>query len=214
MSTDVKFRTSSFLLAGCLSVFASNAHAEPRDHRDHRGFDPRESRAYAPPGSVAPRLPRDTVELRHGGGRYRYHSGSWYAPRGPRWVVVAPPFGIFVPMLPGVYSTLWWGGVPYYYANDVYYVWRENRHAYEVVPPPEGPADAIAASDPIIYPREGQDDARQAEDRYQCHRWASDQTHFDPTKPGGGVSQDGGVARSDYLRAISACLEGRGYSVK
>jgi hypothetical protein len=111
-------------------------------------------------------------------------------------------------------ATLWWGGVPYYYANDVYYLWRENRHAYEVVPPPEGSPEVAPSPDVIAYPREGQDDERQAEDRYQCHRWASEQTHFDPTKPGGGVGQHAPAVREDYLRALSACLEGRGYTVK
>ena len=210
----MKHLSVACLLVACLSALALPSHAEPREHRDHHGYDHRESRPYMPQGAVVPRLPREAYEVRHGGGRYWYHSGSWYAPRGMRWAVVAPPFGLFVPMLPGAYSTVWWGGVPYYYANDVYYVWRENRNAYEVVPPPEGSADTVASTDLMVYPREGQDDARQAEDRYQCHRWASDQTHFDPTKPGGGVSQDGVAARSNYLRAISACLEGRGYSVK
>jgi hypothetical protein len=132
-------------------------------------------------------------------------------------MVVAPPFGVFVPVLPGYYTTLWLGGVPYYYANDVYYQWRPDRSAYEVVPPPEGGADAGAAApsqDIYVYPRDGQSEAQQSEDRYQCHRWASDQTHYDPTRPGGGVVGEPGPRRAEYLQAMSACLEGRGYTVK
>lgn len=35
-----------------------------------------------------------------------------------------------------------------------------------------------------IYPNNGQDQAQQDQDRYQCHAWAVDQTGFDPTTAG------------------------------
>jgi hypothetical protein len=182
------------------------------DHHD--GFAPHGG--FVARGSEVRVLPRGGYEVRHPSGRYWYHGGNWYASHGPRWVVVAPPFGVYVPFLPGFYSTLWFGGVPYYYANDVYYLWRSERNAYEVVPPPEGAAESTvqAPLDLYIYPRNGQSEAQQSEDRYQCHRWAAEQTHFDPTQPGGGASGAGPAARSDYFRAMSACLEGRGYTVK
>lgn len=42
-----------------------------------------------------------------------------------------------------------------------------------------------------------------------------DATSVDSTKVSGGVSVDEARAKRDgYLRAMSACLEGRGYSVK
>jgi hypothetical protein len=131
-------------------------------------------------------------------------------------MVVAPPFGVFVPMLPGFYTTLWIGGLPYYYANDVYYVWRAERSAYEVVPPPDGAAGApdSAPTELYIYPRNGQTEAQQSEDRYQCHRWAVQQTHFDPSQSGGGGQVDPVSGRAGYVRAMGACLEGRGYTVK
>lgn len=167
-------------------------------------------------GSEVRSLPRGGYEVRHATGRYWYHGGNWYAPHGPRWIVVAPPFGVFVPILPGFYSTLWFGGIPYYYANDVYYQWRAEQNAYEVVPPPEGATEATAGAplDVYVYPRNGQSDAQQSEDRYQCHRWATEQTHFDPSQAGGGASGGSSNGRSDYFRAMSACLEGRGYTVK
>jgi hypothetical protein len=168
-------------------------------------------------GSYVHSLPRGAYSVGYRDRHYWYHGGVWYAPWGPRWMVVAPPFGVFVPVLPGFYTTLWFGGVPYYYANDVYYQWRPERSAYEVVPPPPSGAEAGAAApsqDIYMYPRDGQSEAQQSEDRYQCHRWASEQTHYDPTRPGGGVSGDPSARRAEYLRAMGACLEGRGYTVK
>ncbi|MDE2250193.1 MAG: hypothetical protein KGL25_02140 [Gammaproteobacteria bacterium] len=64
------------------------------------------------------------------------------------------------------------------------------------------------------YPKNGQNREQQATDRYECHRWASDQSGFDPTQPLGGVSSaDADAKRDAYQRAQRACLEGRGYSV-
>ena len=33
-------------------------------------------------------------------------------------------FGVQV--LPPFYTTVWFGGLPYYYANDTYYAWRDS----------------------------------------------------------------------------------------
>jgi hypothetical protein len=77
-------------------------------------------------------------------------------------------------------------------------------------PPPPPPA-----SDFYVYPRNGQTQEQQSADRYECHSWAKGQTGFDPTQPApGGPSGDSGAQRAQYQRAITACLEARGYSVK
>ncbi|MBS0376626.1 MAG: hypothetical protein JSR73_18785 [Proteobacteria bacterium] len=163
-------------------------------------------------------MPRGAYSVAYGGGNYWYHGGVWYRPYGPRWVVVAPPFGVFVPFLPPFYTTVWFGGIPYYYSNDAYYVWREEQQSYEVVEPPGGATastDPPAPADVFMYPRNGQSAEDQARDRYECHRWAADQTGFDPTRTSGGVADaDARQKRGEYLRAMTACLEGRGYSVK
>jgi hypothetical protein len=191
------------------------AHAGPNAHYDGRY---QHNQYYPPRGAPARELPHGAYGVEHGGGRYWYHGGVWYRPYGPRWVVVAPPFGVFVPFLPPFYTTVWFGGIPYYYANDAYYVWRDQDRGYEVVEPP---GEAAASTEPpppedvFMYPRDGQSAEQQATDRYECHRWAADQTGFDPTRPEGGVA--GGDARGrrgEYFRAMTACLEGRGYSVK
>jgi hypothetical protein len=87
-----------------------------------------------------------------------------------------------------------------------------------VVEPPAKNASVsteTASSEPYIYPKNGQSTEQQATDRYECHRWAVNETGFDPTMPAGGVASDQATdQRAAYFRAIAACLEGRGYSVK
>lgn len=174
-------------------------------------------RGYPRRGHVIHALPRNVVVVKHRHYNYWYGGGVWYAPRGPSYVVVAPPLGVFVSLLPSLYTTLWFGGIPYYYANDAYYVWRDYRRAYEVVEPPPGArvgSAAPASNDIFVYPGAGQGEEQVASDRYDCHRWASDETGFDPTLPAGGVPVDESeLGRSEYLRAMTACLEARGYSV-
>jgi hypothetical protein len=141
--------------------------------------------------------------------------------------------GLFFATLPLYYSTLWWNGIPYYYADANYYQWNPSAGEYETVrPPPEVESQIIAeepiATDLFAYPINGQDTKQQAQDRYECHRWAKEQSGFDPTQtssvpdiastpPSGAVVADTvatPLKRQNYLRAQAACLEGRGYSVK
>jgi hypothetical protein len=132
---------------------------------------------------------------------------------------VAPPIGVVVPFLPPFYTTVWFGGSPYYYADNVYYHWRPADRGYVVTDPP-GPEGAVTTAQPdheelYVYPMRGQSEERQASDRYECHSWAVGQTGFDPTQPLGGVpAGESASKREDYQRAETACLEARGYSVK
>ena len=67
----------------------------------------------------------------------------------------------------------------------------------------------------FIFPRQGQSEEQQAMDFDECHNWAVDQTDFDPKKPPEGDPNDQTIQKSkDYLRAISACLDARGYTLK
>ena len=179
------------------------------------------ARYYPPPGHVVHRLPPGYHVAHHRHERYYYGGGVWYRPYGPYFTVIAPPIGIGVSFLPNFYTTVWFGGVPYYYANTVYYVRRPDGPGYVVTEPPgraeeRGPPPAASTSDDFyMYPREGQSEERQARDRYECHRWAVSETGFDPSEPGGGVpTSENASARGDYLRAISACLDARGYTVR
>ncbi len=177
-------------------------------------------RYYPPVGTIRPALPDGYRPYYRGGSRYYFSGGIWYAPRGPGFVVVAPPPGLVISVLPPYYSTVWFGGVPYYYADNVYYSWQPDQNGYAVVDPPDNadspspppPADS-PPTDLMIYPKNGQSKDQQAADQYECHNWAKGQTGFDPTQPGGGVSGNVDSARNNYNRAMSACLQGRGYQV-
>ena len=131
---------------------------------------------------------------------------------------MAPPLGIFVPMLPPFYTTIWASGVPYYYANDVYYTWQPARNGYVVTNPPatiNEQATKPLADQLFIYPKKGQSKQKQADDKYECHRWGVKQAGYDPSEPPGNISQGTlNHKREDYQHAIKACLEGRGYSVQ
>lgn len=178
-------------------------------------------RYYPPRGSMRPSLPDGYRPYYRGRDRYYFSGGIWYAPRGPQFVVVAPPPGLVISVLPPYYSTVWLGGVPYYYADNVYYTWQPDQNGYAVVDPPDNadapsppPEDAPSSQDNLmIYPKNGQSKEQQAADQYECNNWAKGQTGFDPTQPGGGVSGNPDAARSGYNRAMSACLQGRGYQV-
>lgn len=128
--------------------------------------------------------------------------------------------GLYFAALPLYYSTLWWDGIPYYYANNTYYVYDSGVGQYETVAPPEGLASQNqgAAQEPvgtdlIAYPKNGQSTEQQAKDKYECHAWAVTQSGFDPTQ-GASASSTAANKRTDYMRAQAACLDGRGYSVK
>jgi hypothetical protein len=148
------------------------------------------------------------------GVRYGYWGGVWYAPYGGAWVVARPPYGVVVAGLPAFATVVTIGGLGYWYANGVYY--REySSGGYEVVPSPivGAPSSTGTVARTYIYPRNGQSAEKQASDEYECHRWAVNQTGFDPTAVANGqstVSTQG----SDYARAQGACLEGRGYTIR
>ena len=189
-------------------------------------------RYYPPMGTVRPSLPDGYRPYYRGGNRYYFSGGIWYAPRGPGFVVIAPPVGLAIGVLPPYYSTVWFGGVPYYYADNVYYTWQPDQNGYAVANPPsdpDAPPDAPSPTpdqqppppdngvqnDLMIYPKNGQTKEQESADQFECNNWAKGQTSFDPTQPGGGgaVAGNPDVARSNYDRAMSACLQGRGYQV-
>src|ERR1700742_4174405 len=156
-----------------------------------------------------------------------WRGGYWHGGFWPR-AYYGAGFAWFLPILPLAYATYWYGGVPYYYANDVYYTWNPSYDGYVATDPPpvadssgsgegagQAPADSrapIADAGPgpggpvpgqiFMYPKNGQSTEQQAADRAECQKWATDQA--------GQVAQNG----SDYNRAMVACVEGRGYSAR
>ena len=206
-------------------------YAEERGGGRHEFMDSRHGHNHAYParGHYVERLPSGYRAVVYGRSQYYFYGGAWYRPYGARFVVVAPPFGIVVPLLPPFYTTIMLGGVPYYYANEVYYT--QTAGGYMVVEPPAGvmqappmqappmqapPSAGQMPSDQMFtYPRQGQSEQQQAKDRYECHSWAVSQTHYDPTQPPAGMpAAQMSQKRADYQRAMGACLDGRGYTVK
>jgi hypothetical protein len=153
-----------------------------------------------------------------------WRGGYWHGGFWPR-AYYGYGFSWFLPILPLAYATYWYGGIPYYYANDVYYTWNPSYEGYVATDPPPvtdqsgaaasgaavaptaapmpAPGDSGGAAGQIfMYPKNGQSAEQQATDKAECQQWASQQA--------GQVAQNG----SDYQRAMAACVEGRGYSAR
>jgi hypothetical protein len=161
------------------------------------------------------------------GGWHGGYYGGWGGWRGGYW---GPGWGwgwglglgagLYFATLPLYYQTYYWGGVPYYYADNTYYIYDPNQRQYETVAPPDGLASQVEGNSPastggpagdvIAYPKNGQTADQQSKDRFECHEWAAGQTGYDPTTGGAAPANK----RNDYMRAQVACLEGRGYSVQ
>lgn len=222
----------SVVLAILLSMGIASVSADPRRGDEQRG-DSRQARVergyqldqrhyhdryYPSRGLVVDRLPRSPIHVPYRGTDYYSHSGVWYRPSGLSFVVVVPPIGLSISVLPPFYTTLWVGGMPYYYADGVYYNWRPSQREYVVVDPPR--ESDVVSLPPVpeqlfVYPKQGQSEQQMANDRYECHQWAANQTGFDPSQPGTGITQAQLVEkRADYQRATKACLEARDYSVR
>jgi hypothetical protein len=129
-------------------------------------------------------------------------------------------YGLFFDALPLYYSTYWWGGVPYYYANDNFYQWNGSAGQYQTVQAPQGLASQVATQGSenlnlFAYPKNGQTTEQQSTDRVECQQWATGQTGVDSPPAGSttGIKLPA-AKRQDYLRAQAACLQGRGYSVQ
>jgi hypothetical protein len=133
----------------------------------------------------------------HGGG----HVG-WWVP----WAVIG---GAAVLAAPYYYA-------PYYAPPTV--IIREQPPVYfqpaQSVTPPSTESERI-----FVYPRQSQSEELQAKDRYECHNWAVSQIWREPRKVSIEewtliIKSMPEAQRADYLRAQSACLDGRGYTVK
>lgn len=139
--------------------------------------------------------------------------------RGPGW------------FLPGliVGGAIGWSLAPhYYYYPPPYYYYPPPVYSYPAPPPPNPPPAYLTPSPGdvsqtpsvggrvFIYPRQGQSQEKQAKDRDECQTWAINQSGYDPTKsPPAGMSQDQLAQKSgDFYRALGACLDGRGYTMR
>jgi hypothetical protein len=178
----------------------------------------------------------------HGYGYHGYSTGAHWGGgywRGGYWPRAYYGLGYswFLPILPLAYSTYWWGGVPYYYANDVYYTYDPNYQGYVATDPPPvadpngsatAPSDSSAPTDgaqqldstqgaPQSGPSGPIDGAPAQIFMYPKNGQSADQQARDKaecqqwaTEQAGSVAQNG----SNFNRAMVACVEGRGYSAR
>ena len=191
------------------SVRSSNSHFDKnRSYFDHPG------NVYRPP-RVVTTLPVGYRHYSWNGGAYYQHAGLWYQPYGTRYVVVGAPYGLSVSYLPSYYSSFWFGGTHYFHADSTYYLYEPAHRSYVVTQSPyesddeEQGSSGSADEDLYIYPAQGQSEQQQSDDRYECHSWSVEQTGYDPIESD--YDED---RRAEYLRAMTACLTGRGYSVR
>ena len=123
---------------------------------------------------------------------------GWWAP----WAIIGGA-AVLAPYYGPYYG-------PYYAPPPV--VIREQPPVY-INPAPAVPPSS--AERIFIYPRKGQSEELQAKDRYECHSWAVSQIGSDPTQPTSGMPETQlNQMRADYNRAMGACLDGRGYTMR
>ena len=164
------------------------------------------------PGYQVNRFPGQHWQVPYRGQNYYFSGGYWYRPQGPRYIVVQPPYGIRVGFLPDYAREVWFGSTLMFLAAGAYYAYQPATRDYIVVQPPanyQQPAsnDYEMVADPI----NGQSPAQIGQDRYDCYRWAVEQSGFDPAKatyaPAPQVVQT-------YRQAQGSCLSSRGYQVR
>jgi hypothetical protein len=124
---------------------------------------------------------------------------------------------------------LGWGLAPHYYYPRYYYpppayYYPPPAYYYPAPSPSTPPPAEVRPSPPpvnnlsgrmFIYPRRNQSEERQARDRKECHKWAVEQTGYDPSQPLSGSPEAQTIQKmDDFFRAISACFDARGYTVR
>ena len=167
------------------------------------------------PGYVVDRFPSKHWQVPYRGQSYYFSGGYWYRPQGPRYIVVQPPYGIRVGYLPNYARQVWIGSSLLFLAAGAYYAYQPATQDYIVVQPPTSipqpmPQPVSNGYDVVAYPANGQSASQIDQDRYDCYRWAVDQSGFDPATvtyaPSPAVVQT-------YRQAQGNCLSSRGYQV-
>ena len=84
---------------------------------------------------------------RAGWGGTHYWGGGYWGGRFWPHAYFYPGYAWFLPLLPLGYATYWWGGLPYDYADNLYYTWNPGYNGYVVTdPPPVSGTDSGDAS--------------------------------------------------------------------
>ena len=124
----------------------------------------------------------------------------WSAPAEAQWHVVPYfSFGYGIGPYPYHYPSPWYGpriGIGVHVGGAPQRVPAQN-------PAPQGMLKLY------VYPAGGQSETQTADDRYQCHTWAANESGHDPTLGSGSRDEAEG-----YTRAFTACMEARNYVVR
>lgn len=121
----------------------------------------------------------------------------------------APPSRIYVPTTQPGYSV---AGAPSAASSDVIELGPvESLPPMEMGRPTESERRAGSVQYPLITARHGQTPQQLAQDRYDCSRWATHESGYDPELRKHRNPETGPEA---YGRAMGACLERRGYAVR
>jgi len=167
------------------------------------------------PGYVIDRFSERNFRVPYRGRDYFFSGGYWYQPQGPRYVVVRPPYGIRVGYLPDYAQEVWVGSALFFLAAGAYYTYEASTQQYVVVEPPVAnpqpqPQPAGNGYDVMAYPVNGQTPEQIDQDRYDCYRWAVQQSGFDPAAI---TYQPAPQVVQTYRQAQGNCLSSRGYQV-
>jgi hypothetical protein len=159
------------------------------------------------------RFPEQNYRVPYRGRDFFFSGGYWYRPMGSRYQVVTPPYGIRTRYIPDYAREVWIGGALLFLAAGSYYQWLDNSQEYVVVSPPQEvqvQQQPASPYDVASYPVYGQSPEQVQQDRYDCYRWAVEQTRFDPAAAT--YAPDASVVAS-FRNATASCLSGRGYQV-
>jgi hypothetical protein len=140
---------------------------------------------------------------------YYYSDGVYFVGEKGAYVVVVAPIGARVGLLPYGFRSIYLGSRRYFHVNSTYYIYAPATRDYVVVKAPVDAPQGSQTTDMVVYPANGQSDEQIDKDRYECHKWAMNDSGFDPS-----TQQADSLSESDrYNRAIKACLTGRGYTI-
>jgi hypothetical protein len=121
------------------SFIAIPAFAQHDDHRDdhYRKEAPHNVKVVKGPrrGDVVTVVPGGIFRNHHGV-NYTYSNGYFYRPQGRGFIVVAPPLGFRIDVLPLGFTTFMLANAAYYYYAGAYY--QRMNNSYVVVQPPVG----------------------------------------------------------------------------
>jgi hypothetical protein len=106
--------------------------------KHHKHLPPYHRYGHLPKIGVVFAPPAAAVVIKFGGIGFRFHEGIWYKPKGPDFVVVRPPVGVRIKVLPPKHRVVVVNKVTYYYYYGTYYKKVEDSGEYEVVDQPIG----------------------------------------------------------------------------